>query len=70
MNCDIAFSGEEALKKVEARTYNNNFQCYKLIIMDINMPGMDGVTCNRKIKQFLDENYITDMPFVVAHTAI
>lgn len=38
--------------------------------MDINMPGMDGVSCTKQIKEFLSENYVIDMPFIVAHTAL
>ena len=38
--------------------------------MDINMPGMDGVTCTKKIKEFLQENYVSETPFIVAHTAL
>eukprot|EP00347_Sterkiella_histriomuscorum_P020244 403338541 len=70
LTCDVAFSGEEALRKIQERTFKNDMQPYKLVIMDINMPGMDGVICNKKLKQFFFENYIQDPSYVVAHTAI
>ncbi|CDW77828.1 multi-sensor hybrid histidine kinase [Stylonychia lemnae] len=68
---EIAFSGEEALQKIQERVFNNNLPCYKLIIMDINMPGMDGVTCTQQIRKFLLESYENlEDPYIVAHTAI
>ncbi len=39
-----AFSGEEALKKLETLAAN-------LVILDINMPGMNGLDALRKIKE-------------------
>lgn len=51
MNCDYAYSGDEALQKVRERTFSNQtLSTYKLIFMDINMPGMDGVKCTQLIK--------------------
>ncbi len=41
--CDEAWSGEEAIKKIEK-------QVYDLILMDIEMPGMDGVEAIKIIK--------------------
>lgn len=45
LNSDIAFSGQEAIEKVQDRVLNKNQECYRLIFMDINMPEMDGVQC-------------------------
>jgi CheY-like chemotaxis protein len=41
--CDTAYSGEEALLKIQERVYEQGLPCYSLIFMDINMTGMDGV---------------------------
>ena len=43
--CDEASDGEEALELVEDNDYD-------LIIMDIMMPGMDGMTAVKEIKSF------------------
>lgn len=44
---DSAKNGEEVLKKVESETYD-------LILMDINMPKLDGMECSRKIRAMSD----------------
>ena len=45
--CDEASDGEEAVEMVESNDYD-------LIIMDIMMPGMDGMTAVKEIKVFKD----------------
>ncbi len=44
--CHIAANGLEALKKLEDYHYQ-----YKLILMDLQMPVMDGVECTKYIRQ-------------------
>jgi len=43
MKVDIAVNGEEALRKVESNIYD-------LILMDIQMPIMDGITATKQIR--------------------
>ena len=50
---DQAVSGEEAIMKCQQRTAKNQ-ETYKMIVMDINMPGMDGVVATSKIREFND----------------
>jgi two-component system, cell cycle response regulator DivK len=41
-------NGKEVLKSMETETYD-------LILMDINMPQMDGMTCMREIRSMADK---------------
>lgn len=42
---DLAISGEEAIHKLKANSY-------ALILLDLHMPGMDGYTTAKKIREF------------------
>ena len=50
-----------------------NVEAYRFIIMDINMPGMDGVVTTKQIREFTDQ-YVKKRGqkeyIIVAHTAI
>jgi len=57
LTCDEAENGKIAINLVEKRL--NNSKCckwYKLILMDINMPEMDGTTATEKLSQIFEEN--------------
>ena len=41
---EFAYNGEEALGRVQQAIYNNDPFKYSLILMDCNMPFMDGYT--------------------------
>ena len=67
--CDKALNGEEALqmviKNVEAN--NEDFCNYSLILMDCNMPFMDGYEATGKIRQYLFERGILQ-PIIIGVT--
>ncbi|MDQ7056604.1 MAG: cache domain-containing protein [Persephonella sp.] len=49
LNVEHAYSGEEAVNLLK-----NCSRKYDLILMDWNMPGMDGIETSRKIKEVMD----------------
>jgi CheY-like chemotaxis protein len=53
--CVKAFNGQEALDRVITSVESNNYQhCdYSLILMDCNMPFMDGYEATLKIREYL-----------------
>ncbi|MCB0760679.1 MAG: response regulator [Flavobacteriales bacterium] len=58
--CDIARNGLEAIEMIQARQYD-------LVLMDLQMPVMDGYTASRKIRQI--PGYSVDELPIIAVTA-
>lgn len=50
LKADTAISGKEAIEKLRWRQ-RNRAASYKLILMDINMPVLDGVETTKLIRQ-------------------
>lgn len=51
---DSAFNGRDAIKKVMGKYKERSCECYyKIILMDCNMPVMDGFTACKKLKQMI-----------------
>jgi CheY-like chemotaxis protein len=50
LTADEALNGEEAIKRVEEKSKCNCCKLYKLIVMDINMPIMDGITATKRLR--------------------
>jgi CheY-like chemotaxis protein len=47
--------------------FNNERTTYRLILMDINMPFMDGYQCSKKIVQLMQDNQV-EAPMICAVT--
>ncbi|CAG9326187.1 unnamed protein product [Blepharisma stoltei] len=61
-----AHSGREAIKSIECRDTKHQF---KVILMDCNMPEMDGLETTREIDLLYKEGKIKNMPYIIAHSA-
>ncbi|HAZ00978.1 MAG TPA: hypothetical protein DCY97_02205 [Marinilabiliales bacterium] len=57
---DVAENGKLALEKVEAQTYH-------LILMDIQMPEMDGIEATQRIRQMVEPRNRTPIVAMTAH---
>jgi len=49
--CEFAYNGQQALEKIEESVQNNDPFKYSLILMDCNMPFMDGYEATKKIRR-------------------
>lgn len=66
---EIANHGEEALAFLEKTTYCAQAAPLSVVLLDIEMPVMDGLTCIRAIRQRQSEGQITGHVPVIAVTA-
>ena len=66
--CDEAVNGKEAIDKVIKKTKSDCCKGYKVILMDLNMPIMDGITATKKIRSKVSKSKVPSTP-IVALTA-
>ncbi len=60
-SCDVASDGREAVEKAKTGSY-------ALILMDVRMPGMDGLEASRQLRLLEKQGSIPGMP-IIAITA-
>ena len=63
---DVAFDGEQALEKIKHKAEEGYF--YDLVLMDCNMPLMDGFKCSRILMSMVRDNLIPKL-LIIAATA-
>jgi len=63
----FAMSGQECIESVKFKAKESVF--FQAILMDCNMPGMDGYATSRELKKLMDANEILTIP-IVALTGI
>ena len=59
MVIEKAMNGHDALRKVIKNVEINGFNQYQFILMDCNMPVMDGYTATQQIRDYI---YSKDLP--------
>ncbi|MBI2733630.1 MAG: response regulator [Aquabacterium sp.] len=64
LNVDIAAGGQEALAHLQQAD-----EPYDCIMLDWKMPGMDGVTCARHIRELARQRFPDDNPCILLVTA-
>lgn len=71
---EIASNGKEALERYQTSTQKNPSRKrhsepakkpYDLILMDVYMPLMDGITCVKKIRSYEKENDLPRIPIMI-----
>lgn len=65
--CQAARNGQLALDLIEdqCKRRENCCKCFKLIIMDLNMPVLNGIETSKKLNQSFEEGKLPWMPIVM-----
>ena len=64
---DCVFNGQQALEKIQTRAATQYF--YDIIIMDCNMPIMDGFQATRRIRKMIKDGSLPSDVIIIASTA-
>jgi len=67
MGSDSAFNGKEAITKVlerQSQPCGEKCRNYELIIMDCNMPLMNGFECTKKLREMMASSLIPEIPII------
>lgn len=62
LQCDVAKNGLEAFEMYQKKQY-------QIILMDMQMPVLDGIHATKKIRNFENDQSIEDKAFIIALTA-
>ncbi len=62
-------NGKQAIEKAMERTHNKCCKKYALILMDINMPIMDGVAATKILKEKMALKLLEKTPIVAVSAA-
>ena len=66
--CESAISGQQAIDIIKKNVLKNHSCCFKLILIDYEMPGLNGPETTNLIREFLYSREI-DQPIIAAVTA-
>lgn len=64
VTADEALNGREAIAKVEERARGSCCRAYKLIVMDINMPVMNGIAATKELRNRMRSGELPNCPIV------
>lgn len=64
VQADEALNGEEAVNKLVKRNQKGSCRSYKLVLMDISMPVMDGVQAAGAVRLKIQSGEIEPVPLV------
>ena len=68
LTCDESSSGLQAIIQIQ-KAYKERGHCYKVILMDLEMPEMDGITATKAVIRMVKDGELPVLPCIVACSA-